>query len=354
MEMTKNMGKKQSLHQKKAQITQFMIIGIILLILTSLFLYLRPKVIQEELATEEERLERIPLEARPVYLFIDKCVKDVSIPGIYLLGLRGGYLQTVRETKETAAYGTISYGFKESRSLLPSLVIMETEISDYVGQALAGCVMNFSVFTAQGKTIEAGTIGVGAEILADKVIITVNYPVSIIDEKGRTALEEHHRVNVPIPLGMARDMAASIIQGLIENPDWIDVTALSISDARVNVIPIDSTTLLYAITLNPPLEQGPFVFMFAAALSPPDYPRLQLESAYTLTEDTPFSLPLQAEGEGLIIFEAYTPLFNITDNERIGFTPEIPGNYSVEIRARDSKGHYDARNVTFIINRRRE
>lgn len=347
------MKKKQSF-RKKAQVTQFMVIGIVLLILTSLFLYLRPKVIQEELAVAEERLESIPLEARPVYLFVDKCVKDVSIPGIYLLGLQGGYLQTQSETKETANYGTIRYGFKESRGLLLPQAMMETEISNYVGQALARCVANFSVFTAQGKTIETGTSDVGAEILADKVIVTLNYPVSIIDENGRTALEEKYRVGIPIPLGMARDMAASIIQGLTENPEWVDITALSSSEARVNVIPLDPTTLLYAITLNPPLEQGPFVFMFAAALVPPDYPRLQLEPMYTLTEDMPFSLHLQAEGEGPIIFEAYTALFNITNNERISFTPEISGNYSIEIRAINGKGHYDTRNVTFIIRKRQE
>jgi len=341
----------QMMRNNKAQVTQFIIIGILILILVSLFLYLRPKVAQEQLATAEQRLLGVPLEARPVYAFIDKCVNDVSVPGIYTLGLQGGHIFAPGETIKSG-YGNVSYGFKDGRSVLPTRQMMETEISAYVGQALVGCLGGFETFKAQGKTIETGAASVQSEILPDKVIVHVKYPVTLVDEKGRTAIDENHDVDVKIPLGKAEDAAAMAIEGLAENPEWMDMTGLSSVDAKSNIIALDAHTLLYAISFATQLPEGPFVFMFAAAIPPQDYPRLKVEPAYELTEDKQFTLQLQAAGNGNITFEAYTALFDMAEDGSIQFIPEIPGNYTFQVRAVDEKGHYDSRNITFAVRRR--
>jgi len=71
--------------EKRGQVTIFIIIGIILLIILALFLYFRGE------SLDLEPQEKIPSEFVPVRNLIEECMQVHAKEGIYLLGIQGGY-----------------------------------------------------------------------------------------------------------------------------------------------------------------------------------------------------------------------------------------------------------------------
>ncbi len=336
---------------KKAQITPFIIVGILIMLLIGAYLFIQSRMARDTTEMAETRLLEVPLEARPVYTFVDNCVKDVILPGIYLLGLQGGHIYTPGDAI-ASPYGEVRYGFTQGRSLLLSRPQLEAELSAYVGETLASCIAGFQPFKEQGMTIEAGTISVRTTIMQDTVRADITYPLTLTDPTGTTKIPEDYSIVVNVPLGKATDMAAAIVQRMAEDPEWVDLTMLASADAEIDALPLDERTLLYAINM-PVAGQPDLIFMFAAGMPPTEYPRLIVAPRYDLAEDRPFTLQLAAQGgSGNISFEAYTALFTLNESGLIEFEPAIPGEYIVEIRAVDGKGHHDAKNVTFAIARR--
>ena len=77
--------------QKRAQITIFLIIGIILLFSSALLLYIRGKAADAP-ADFQPVLQEVPLEAQPAKLYVEECVNRVTKRALRLIGLQGGYI----------------------------------------------------------------------------------------------------------------------------------------------------------------------------------------------------------------------------------------------------------------------
>ncbi len=77
--------------EKKAQITIFIILGIILLVSTSVFLYIKQVSIEKKGASSES-VYKVPEEAQPVYDYVSGCLRDKTKEALIILGENGGYI----------------------------------------------------------------------------------------------------------------------------------------------------------------------------------------------------------------------------------------------------------------------
>ena len=81
------------MHKKKrAQVTIYMILGIIILFLAVLLFYSRGTTEKEMGMQELVRAQKIPKEARPVTNYVTTQLDDAAKKGLYLIGMQGGYI----------------------------------------------------------------------------------------------------------------------------------------------------------------------------------------------------------------------------------------------------------------------
>jgi uncharacterized protein YqhQ len=75
--------------QKRGQVTVFIIIGIIVLLITGLLLFLKKEQILEK-SIIDEKLVNLP-NGKAVNYFVQSCLAKVSEQGVIKLGHQGGY-----------------------------------------------------------------------------------------------------------------------------------------------------------------------------------------------------------------------------------------------------------------------
>ena len=78
--------------KKRAQVTIFIILGIIVLISVGLFLTIKSSIKKEEIAPGVTRIvEELPSEFLPLKPYVEKCAEKTAKEGLIMLGQRGGY-----------------------------------------------------------------------------------------------------------------------------------------------------------------------------------------------------------------------------------------------------------------------
>ena len=329
---------------RKGQISMFIILGIIILVGVALMIYLRGAGIEKEEEAAAKRLANIPLELRPLYSYVDNCIKDIAESGIMLLGVQGGYIYRWDKTLETN-YSSIAYGYYERKDVLPSLEFIKSEIDAHLNSSIGSCVNN-SMFP--DLEISTGAIANEIDILPDSVDIKVDYGVKA--EKGDFVGElGEFFIKIPVRLGYSYYAAEQIIKKQIEDPDYIDMTFLSGFDADVSIIPHNSSELVYSVTDN--RSGRPFTFLFGAKFIVNKAPILSVPDSLALEDSVPFIYQITADDpeNDELIFSDDTAMFDITEDGVILFTPEVTGEFDVKITVQDVKGNYDKKDIKFLV-----
>ncbi len=78
--------------RKKSQISMFVILGIVILVVVSLVLYLAKTVTTKPGQESAARVQDLVFEPRPIKEFTNVCLEDMAKEAIFLLGRQGGYL----------------------------------------------------------------------------------------------------------------------------------------------------------------------------------------------------------------------------------------------------------------------
>ncbi len=124
---------------KKAQVTSFIVIGLVILIAVSLFLYYRGFLIQEPVI--------IPDDLKPINNFVEACVQDVAKDAVISLGARGGYIEMPERMNLYDAFveqtpGSlirVPYWYFNGVNLAPSIESMQDSISNYIEENINSC-----------------------------------------------------------------------------------------------------------------------------------------------------------------------------------------------------------------------
>ncbi|RLE39634.1 hypothetical protein DRJ17_00360 [Candidatus Woesearchaeota archaeon] len=196
---------------EKGQITTYIIIGLIVLILVALTSY-----ILTELRQVEPR-PPIPIEFMPIKNTVDGCINDLTREAIKLASLQGGYIELPphidRNPLAYYEYGAykIPYWYYEGEDRSLDRKDVEKQLSKYIKTNLRKCTANLSFFKQEFIIEENVPLQVEVSIQTDRVVVVVNYPIRISD-LGRTktkSLPEYQAV-IKVRLGDMIDLANEI------------------------------------------------------------------------------------------------------------------------------------------------
>ena len=320
-------------NSKKAQITTFIIIGVVLLIIVGLIYFLRP--VPEEII--------VPPEAQPVKLFIDECLEGVSNTGIRLIARQGGYF--VKDDALNFEEGTIAYGYASKESVLVSITEIEEQLARYTAATLRECI-DLEVFEEQGYSFKESEISAKAEILDNKVLFEIRYPLEITLGDSRTELNRF-AAEVNLPLGRMHSTALEIIMMILEDPEYINTDALADMGYQVNIIPVSFNDMVYSIKD----KETDLTFMFAANYELNQPPILDIPDVLSFRdgEAVVFKVKATDPEDDPLIFSDDSALFDITQDGVILFTPEVPGEFDVTITVTDTHRNEVSKLVKFVI-----
>lgn len=322
---------------KKSQISFFMLIGILLLLLGILIFAIyssRPRIAEPQL----------PSEISNVKYYLEECVKNRAEQGLNLIGVQGGYI-ALPENHLIANYSSIAYGIYNKQITLPSLGVMENELETYIDNVLPSCI-NFSAFPYLKFETENASSNVS--ILANEVLVDVKFPISIT--QGETIAKiDSFNVKVPTRLGHIHSILKNIISKTLLENNWIDLAYLSRFDVKIDVLPHDNNSIIYSIQDYKSVK--PYAFLSAFYFKPNQAPIINVEDKIQLSDGELFLKRINVtdpEGDNFECSDD-TALFDITYDCVLLFTPEIPGTYYVIISAVDSWSNRADKNMIFEV-----
>ncbi len=260
----KKRGKSGKSVKKKAQITVFIIIGVIVLFSTATILYIRGQITEQKISTEKEPVIReVPGQLKVVTQFVDACIKEKAIEGLASLGEQGGYIDldsgymadnAVLFKEKLFAPTDSDYVrlFENSNIKIPywyylkspnkninyceyasnkpklwknkpvkqpyypkAAVSIEAQLENYVETEIDGCIGDFSQLKERGYDAEkAGEIKVQVTVAEQDVRFLVQLPLKINYQGSVTEINEFY-VKIPLKLKKIYEIAQSLVDAQI-------------------------------------------------------------------------------------------------------------------------------------------
>jgi len=200
------------LSNKRAQITIFIIIAILLVAAVLLYFFLRPSTVGVE----------IPSYAEPIYTSFLSCVEDAALTGVSILESQAGYIY-LPEFEPGSQYMPFSsqlnflgnptpYWFYVSgnnilKEQVPTKRLMEVQLGRFVEGKIANC--NYENYYGQGFEISWAEPTSKVTIGEDRVEIELNTDLNIVLE-NESVVVRNHKVVVNSRLGYLYDSSVKI------------------------------------------------------------------------------------------------------------------------------------------------
>ena len=187
---------------KSGQITIFVIVGIVILLVSALVLYVSN-------IEDYTPAISVPSEVRPVHDYVTGCLDSVGRDGLLLLGEQGGYIYLPDEIDAEQSYlspdGTgiikIPYWYYRGSSRVPKLGFMEQQHEKYIENNLRSCLNNFSSFSDEYEISEESGVNVDTRIDDEGVKTEMNYHLEI-QIKGENEVKEIRRYIKDFPVDL--------------------------------------------------------------------------------------------------------------------------------------------------------
>ena len=249
----------------KSQLSLFFVLGIILLVAAGFVIFVSSNKVKSDIETEQEKVTtiEIPSSLLPIKLNIDSCVEETAKQAVTYIGLYGGYYN-VPEPKVVYFFDDVPYYAYKGENRMPSLSVIEAEISNYIIDILPECINGLNI---ENVKIEGEIDFVDTSIGKDGVSIYINYPISIVKGDSTTVVSEF-RTKVPVRLDTIYQIASNITQEKIINQGALCVDCLvdeaSLNNVFIDVLSYENDTLIFTIFDNTTtIDEDDYIFSFA-------------------------------------------------------------------------------------------
>ena len=172
---------------KRGQVTVFILLGILILIITGGIYY----TITRQNQTLEPKETEVPSQAESVNLYVKQCVDRVLQQAKNIIGRQGGYIELPQDPVGVGEFknylplslnNKIVYWYYKADNNVdfiqkPSIESMESEIKTYVDNNLLNCLGEFNEY--RGFTVRKGKINTIADVQKSRVVVKVDFPVRI-------------------------------------------------------------------------------------------------------------------------------------------------------------------------------
>lgn len=251
--------------EKRGQITAFIIIGVLLLVIVALFVYISAEDQRETIETEAVEATET-MTAPPIKSYVEECIRKSAQDALYAFGLQGGYLELSEGLYVDLDYTQVAYSYFEGQDIALTTEDLNLQFTRYMKEAVAECVDDFKVFKAQGYTIEEGELTADMIIGKEDVRLNVDYPLTASLKGETTKIETYSIPTYNVRLPHIINITQEITRKAVDDPSSIDITYLSSLDVDVvSLIYREDTVVYFLKDPRSYLENkdSPYVYVFA-------------------------------------------------------------------------------------------
>ncbi len=194
--------------QKRAQVTVFVILGIVLLIILGLILYLR------NIGIGVDTNVFIENQKEAIQDHVESCIEQEATPILNVIALQGGTLVPTKSRLYNGyqinylCYNQINTELCINRVL--TLKSMEDEISRQLKTNIQSC-LDIKQFETSNTKISTGNLDVSLTIGEKNILFVVDYPITILKDNTRDSITRFTKT-INNPLGLLFNTAVTIIE----------------------------------------------------------------------------------------------------------------------------------------------
>ncbi len=178
---------------KRGQVTIFVILGIVIVVLVALLFLFRSNL-------NISGGGKTPTNIKE---FTESCVDQVGREALIKVGIQGGYYNVPASTtsvhREEPAYGSITipvWNFG-AESEIPSLITINQEINSYFKDHFNDCINDYSSYSNEGWTVESGEINVNTDFQSGQTVLAANYPVTATKQEETVTFDALTPITIP-------------------------------------------------------------------------------------------------------------------------------------------------------------
>jgi len=220
--------------RKRGSLSVFIIIGIFLLLIITLGLSMWSGLIPNPIVKKTDAVTN----------FAQSCMENIAEEGISIMSAQGGYIEIPDRMETENAYidsgFKIPYWYNKGRNYMPSRLLMERQLSQFIIERMPLCLDNFSMFP-QFVITPAGNMSAVSTIKEKDVEVLLDYKIKVSGSDTDTYLDTY-RAEIPTDFGKMYSLAAELMQAenrdsFLENytdemiacSDWLPYEGMSIT-----------------------------------------------------------------------------------------------------------------------------
>ncbi len=243
--------------KNKAQVTTFVVVGIVGLILVGLVIYFATSTTKRQSQKNVRITQQSTTRTQQVANFVTSCLEKTTKDGLILAGKQAGYIfteqggpqskATIQSPFEQDGY-YVAYAITVNKDKLIDLnkekiveeeivvnpLSIQNQLEVYILNTIDDCA-DFSVLENQGFDIQQEGKNNEVKISENGVAVNLYYPIDVTHIKTKDkAHYENFNVNINVGLSSMYTIADSIVEGNSENPNQI----AGLADYNVGLIEV--------------------------------------------------------------------------------------------------------------------
>lgn len=334
--------------KKSGQVTIFLIIGIVILLLAAGFFFIFSDIKKSSLEVEGEEAQAYLGLRGQVQSYVESCMRETADPSIYLLASQGGIIYPDKNDNILLTdYGMVNYAWLNGLRGL-SREKMQEDLAEYLTENIDYCLGDFTTFVNEGIIIipDYRKISANANILTSSIILELNFPLEVNQPDGDVLKMETFSARIQSSLGRMIDDINNL------QLSDIDISGLVNLPYQPTVFPYDESVTIYSLT-DLSSSEAPLAFMFAIRN---DYPKNQAPRLDHIPDKT-FKVGNRWEevltasdaDNDILTFSSDSEIFPVGEGGTIDVEITLPGAYKVTFTVEDGKGGIDEQKVTITV-----
>lgn len=316
--------RRQRKSSKRAQVTIFMFLGIVFILLTLLFLVLSSGTSLQLFLKQTKH---------PVEFYMEECMRFLLADAVENLTKQGGFIY-FRSRNLTTDQRVIAYSVYNNQNTTPSLDFMQRQIGRYIEDNIESCFED-----ATFNLVRQGDPRARVIIYPEKVYAELRFPINAQIGEMTYIYNEFATENM-IPLGRMIELRDEVIKDLIEYPNLMLLDKLYATDFEMIINPYSNNIkIIEMINRSHRIRNDPLTFTMAIyerhSLADPLHFHSKIPDVVVYVDEP---VRLQARCNKPCEFSDNTILFDIDENSGvIDFIPDLLdiGDYNITITITD-------------------
>lgn len=323
---------------KRGQVTLFIIIGVLILIIFGLIAYLNATDSKETVDDFTKKVE-VPAEVKPVHTFYETCVEEIAKEGILEISLKAGYYQ-LPLLVFNSEYGDVPYFYYSGESLFAGKDNFEEQLSMYINDNLGLCIGNFSA--VKGFNISMDSVNSKVNVIGEKIVVNFEQSAKVNVEGSRYSLE-FPSYEFDARMKDIYTTSKRLVDGTVKAPKKVNMSLIfklmEEYNLRIDTMSNEDDKVVYVIQdPDNKIDDIPHMFLFAVKTFDENLPPKIVTEKIQGVEGEEITGYIEAEDEDMDDLTFFADSLFITDRYSGGYNFTAPaGVYDVNVTVSDGK-----------------